>query len=221
MLSVNDRVELAIAQLKKAQDMDYIGESVSQLEHALQCAYFAEQARHSDAVILASLFHDIGHFAAPFPQITMKDLGALHHEWIGAKLLYDIGLPPQIALLVGYHVDAKRYLTGKKKKYYDQLSEASKNTLAFQGGPMTLEEIIKFQEHRYFKEILQVRVNDEKAKVIALNVPNIDYYRPKIENLIIENNNHYITLEDELPLINMIDDGWVQRFKARLDQTNF
>src|SRR5579872_4177296 len=92
---------------------DYIGEPVSQLLHGLQCAYFAEQSGHSEEVILASLFHDIGHFASLTEQFTMADLGVMHHEWIGAKLVYDAGFSEKIAILIGHHVDAKRYLAGK------------------------------------------------------------------------------------------------------------
>ena len=39
----------------------YGGEAVSQLEHALQCATLAEQSGQSAAVIVACLFHDLGH----------------------------------------------------------------------------------------------------------------------------------------------------------------
>src|SRR5262245_40111774 len=107
---VNHFVELAIRYLALGDKTDYIGEPVSQLEHALQCAYFAEHSGHSDEVVLASLFHDIGHFAVETPQFKMADLGIIYHEWIGAKLIYEMGFSQQVALLVGYHVDAKRYL---------------------------------------------------------------------------------------------------------------
>lgn len=39
---------------------DYIGENVSQLEHALQCAQLAEKDNFQHDVILGALFHDIG-----------------------------------------------------------------------------------------------------------------------------------------------------------------
>ena len=40
---------------------DYIGEKVSQKEHALQAAYFAEYMHPNDyEFILAALFHDVG-----------------------------------------------------------------------------------------------------------------------------------------------------------------
>ncbi|WP_232220512.1 HD domain-containing protein [Legionella tunisiensis] len=141
MDTVESKIDKALYCLKSAQYSNYIGESVSQLEHALQCAYFAEQAGHCQEVVLASLFHDIGHFASNTEQFCMADLGVVNHEWIGAKLAYDFGFSAKVALLIGYHVDAKRYLAGKKPSYFARLSEASKGTLSFQGGAMSNAEI--------------------------------------------------------------------------------
>ncbi|MEG1455164.1 MAG: HD domain-containing protein, partial [Comamonas sp.] len=39
----------------------YSGEPVTQTEHALQTAWFAEQSGADDALITAALLHDIGH----------------------------------------------------------------------------------------------------------------------------------------------------------------
>ena len=161
-------------------NQDYIGEPVSQIEHALQSAYFADQSRQSDEVVIASLLHDIGHFASDSKQNTMSHLGIVQHEWIGAMLAYALNVSPKVALLIGYHVDAKRYLAAKKPLYYERLSDASKKTLAFQGGPMCLTEMRVFESLPYFREILQVRINDEKAKEVNLTVPNLDFYLPRI-----------------------------------------
>ena len=40
--------------------IEYDGEGVTQLEHALQGAYLAEQEGASDALITATLLHDLG-----------------------------------------------------------------------------------------------------------------------------------------------------------------
>ena len=39
----------------------YDGEAVSQLEHALQCAYLAEHSGAPTKLVVAALLHDIGH----------------------------------------------------------------------------------------------------------------------------------------------------------------
>ena len=128
-------------------------------------------------MILASLFHDIGHYVLGEASEKMANLGVLHHEKIGAKKLLEWGFPEKIAALVQNHVNAKRYLTSKSSKYYKNLSEASKGTLEFQGGKMTGKEMKEFEESPYFKESLEVRANDERAKELDLKVPDLESYR--------------------------------------------
>lgn len=40
---------------------DYIGEEVSQLEHALQAAELARRSKMGQEAVLAALLHDVGH----------------------------------------------------------------------------------------------------------------------------------------------------------------
>jgi predicted HD phosphohydrolase len=215
MDTIEHRINDAIQKLKYAETSEYIGEPVSQLEHALQGAYFAEQSGHSEDVILATLFHDIGHFASDTQQLSMADVGIVNHEWIGAKLAYDLGFSVNVALLIGYHVDAKRYLAAKKQSYYERLSEASKKTLVYQGGPMSEDQQAQFERHPLFKEILQVRINDEKGKIAGLAVPDLTYYRIKIEKHFLANLDHRVN--DTAILSDFVTNDWVMKFKGSLD----
>ncbi len=45
----------------------YFGERVSMTEHALQTAYFAQQADAPESLVVAALLHDIGHLLAQVP----------------------------------------------------------------------------------------------------------------------------------------------------------
>ncbi len=215
MHDIEIRLARALQFLSNSEKTDYIGESVSQLEHALQCAYFAEQLGHSEEVILASLFHDIGHFASLSAQHQMADLGVVNHEWIGAKLAYDVGFSAKVALLIGNHVNAKRYLSSKKPSYYERLSEASKRTLDFQGGPMSPDEMLVFESHPFFKEILQVRVNDEKGKDVSLNVPPLEHYAPRIKKHF--EANHSERRGESLLLPDFVDNKWIQEITHFLE----
>ena len=155
--------------------MDYIGEPVSQLEHALQAAYFASRTPASDCLILAALLHDIGHIIAPSaPQ--MGGLGTLNHEDIGADWLAAQGCGYQVTELVRGHVQAKRYLCYAKPTYLESLSAASRGTLEWQGGVMTDTEAESFQQSPHFKAILAMRKWDEMAKVSGLKVPTLESY---------------------------------------------
>ena len=60
----------------------------------------------------------------------------------------------KVALLIGSHVQAKRYLATKKPSYFERISEASKGTLNFQGGLMDSSEMQSFEQQPLFKEIL-------------------------------------------------------------------
>ena len=125
---------------------DYIGEAISQIEHASQGAQLAEKAGHDDEVILAAFFHDIGHICVKTNEENdMGGYGVKSHEKVGADFLRERGFSEKIAKLVESHVQAKRFLTFKNPDYYARLSEASKKTLEFQGGPMDAAEADVFE----------------------------------------------------------------------------
>jgi phosphonate degradation associated HDIG domain protein len=144
---------------------DYIGEPVSQLEHMWQAAALAEAAGADDEVVLAAFFHDMGHLCAPATAAeSMDGFGAVNHERLGADYLRARGFSARVARLVESHVQAKRYLTHKYPSYLRQLSEASRATLAFQGGVMSAAEAAAFEQDPDADLMLQLRQWDEQAK---------------------------------------------------------
>jgi len=145
---------------------DYIGEPVSQLEHMWQAAALAEAAGADDEVVLAAFFHDLGHLCAPDVAETesMAGFGAVNHEKLGADYLRARGFSARVARLVESHVLAKRYLTYQYPSYLRQLSEASRATLNFQGGPMSATEAAAFEQDPDADLMLQLRRWDEEAK---------------------------------------------------------
>ena len=158
----------------------YIGESISQFEHALQAADRALAVGCDEAVVLAALLHDIGHLVAPkAPQ--MDGLGTLQHEEIGARFLKQMGFSDHTTTLVAAHVDAKRYLCTQNPQYFKRLSPASKGTLEWQGGPMSPKECETFRQWPYFKDALKLRSFDEQAKETQYTSPNRAVYRQMIE----------------------------------------
>jgi phosphonate degradation associated HDIG domain protein len=152
---------------------DYIGEPVSQIEHMSQSAELAMKEGFDDEVILAAFFHDIGHICVMKDAANnMGGYGVKSHEKIGADFLREKGFPENVAKLVENHVQAKRYLTFKHPEYYNNLSEASKQTLVFQGGVMSADEADRFEKDPLFKVSIQMRRWDELAK--ETEVPIID-----------------------------------------------
>jgi len=169
---------------------EYAGEKVSQLEHMTQAAQLAEEQGYDEEVILAAFLHDIGHIseAANGEDDTtsghrrMDGFGIKDHEELGAEFLREKGFSKKIVRLVESHVEAKRYLTVKDPGYYARLSEASRRTLEFQGGPMTREEADAFEQYPLFPLIIQMRKWDEEAKIENKPLPDLQHYREMISH---------------------------------------
>ena len=172
------RVELIFGFYEKHGNEDYIGEPVSQLEHMCQSAQLAEGEGYDEEVILAAFFHDLGHLITQGPTTEMMgEFGVKRHEQLGADFLRSLGFSEKIAQLVENHVQAKRYLTFRYPDYYTKLSEASKQTLIYQGGPMKEEEALKFEKDPLFEVSLRMRTWDEEAKLTDLPLPSLTRYK--------------------------------------------
>jgi phosphonate degradation associated HDIG domain protein len=157
---------------------EYAGEKVTQLEHMVQAAQLAEEQGYDQEVVLAAFLHDIGHICqAGHGDNEMDGFGIVDHEQIGADFLLRKGFSKKIARLVESHVEAKRYLTYKHPEYFDQLSEASKKTLTYQGGRMEKEEAEAFEQYPLFDLIIQMRKWDEMAKVEHRPVGDLGHFR--------------------------------------------
>ncbi len=142
-------------------DEDY-GEGVTQLMHMVQCANLAKAEGYDDEIILAAFFHDIGHFLEDAEEMGIY--GKQDHDRIGGEFLLQNGFPEIMAKLVASHVAAKRYLTYSISGYYEKLSEASKKTLEYQGGPMNAAEAGAFDADPLKELYLKIRYWDDLGK---------------------------------------------------------
>jgi phosphonate degradation associated HDIG domain protein len=157
----------------------YVGEPVSQLEHALQAAHHAEQASASDELIVAALLHDIGHLLHKLPEDAADHGLDTRHEMIGqAWLARHFG--PEVTEPIRLHVPAKRYLCVTDPEYRARLSAASLQSLALQGGPFGREELKEFQQNPFFRDALALRRWDDLAKVPGMPVAGLEHYRPRL-----------------------------------------
>lgn len=160
----------------------YFGEPVSQLEHALQTAFHAEQESAADALIAAALMHDIGHLLHKLPE-DIADSGIDgRHEQVGAAWLARY-FPAAVTEPIRLHVAAKRYLCAVDGEYRDRLSAVSIRSLALQGGPMSDEEVREFEALPYAREGVRLRQWDDLAKVVGLKAPGLPKYKPLLEKL--------------------------------------
>lgn len=169
----------------------YYGEEVTQLEHALQAAHHAVNTTDSEEIILAALLHDIGHLLE-----EEEPLGHQDHDRLGGAYLNKMGFSDTLIQLVTNHVKAKRYLVATDLNYRDKLSEASKQTLVLQGGPMTKEEVEAFEAEEYFDDMILIRLCDEQAKDPQMQVMGLEHYRPMLERHLKQNQENYTYAKD-------------------------
>jgi predicted HD phosphohydrolase len=106
----------------------------------------------------------------------MGGFGVARHEELGADHLAALGFDPRVVELVRCHVAAKRYLVGADAGYAARLSEASRQTLRHQGGPMGGDEQREFEARPQFRALLRLRTWDELAKEDGRRVDGPDAY---------------------------------------------
>jgi phosphonate degradation associated HDIG domain protein len=150
----------------------YVGEPVTQLEHAIQTAQAARRHQARSEMVTAALLHDIGHFLHAHHEDCADVNIDSEHEKVGEAFLRQYFVE-EVAELVKHHVNAKRYLTATNEKYAKNLTGASFKSLQLQGGPMTPVETEAFQAHPLFQDILLLRHWDEGAKVQNKQLPPI------------------------------------------------
>ncbi len=166
----------AVFALYRTRGHERYGESVTQLEHALQCAMAAETAGAAPELITAALLHDLGHLlhrdAAQAAALGIDD----RHEALGAKCL-DALFGSAVARPVALHVAAKRYLCRQEPGYRAGLSAASEASLAVQGGTMDPQEAQAFEAEPFARSAVALRRWDEAAKVPGAATPDLAHFR--------------------------------------------
>lgn len=147
----------------------YGGESVTQLEHALQCATLAESAGGTPSLIVAALLHDLGHLAG-----DGKDEQTPHSDFAADRLSHLFG--KAVTEPIRMHVNAKRYLCATDSLYWSQLSEASRASLAWQGGVYTTDQAKRFITRPFADDAVRLRRWDDVAKVPAAATRSLSYF---------------------------------------------
>ena len=195
-----DNMKCVIDLYEKNGNKGYIGEEVTQLEHAVQAAVLSENYYHmlpehlKIEIVLGAFLHDVGHLLVyeDCGLEMMGDVGVKDHEEIGGLFLEEMGFSDLVCQIVRKHVLTKRYLITTKDDYYDSLSEASKITFNYQGGKLTEEEIHNFESDKYFDYHLRMREFDDQAKSTdpeilkkIYDMNPINYYKEMVEKYVI------------------------------------
>jgi phosphonate degradation associated HDIG domain protein len=155
----------------------YLGEAVSQSEHALQAAAAAEREGADSYLITAALLHDVGHLLYGLPENCADDGVDAHHEDMGAQWLASRHFPPEVVEPIRLHVPAKRYLCACEPGYHEALSPASKQSLELQGGAFSKAEAEEFRRGPHAQAAVRLRRWDDEAKVVGLATPDFEHFR--------------------------------------------
>lgn len=163
----------------------HYGEDVTERQHALQCAVFAQGHGEEPSLVVACLLHDYGHLLHDLGEdVAHKGVDA-RHEDIGANRLKR-HFVPEVVEPVRLHVAAKRYLCWKEPGYLAGLSEASRRSLDLQGGPMTDEEAREFETLPHFEAAVRLRRYDDMGKMTDMKTPDIAEFRSLIESFVLK-----------------------------------
>lgn len=155
----------------------YGGESVTQLEHGLQCATLAQTQCADPALVTACLLHDLGHLVHDLGENAVDRGIDDRHEYRALGWLCSL-FGPEVTEPIRLHVEAKRYLCVAQPHYWHQLSPNSQVSLSLQGGPFSPPEATQFLAHPYAQDAIQLRLWDEQAKVPHLSTPSLNDFMP-------------------------------------------
>ncbi|KIG02998.1 phosphonate degradation HD-domain oxygenase [Caballeronia concitans] len=163
--------------------MAYSGEPITQLQHALQTAALAEEAGAGDALVAASLLHDIGHLLnLQGDTPSTRGIDDLHQYYalpFLRPLFGDAVLEP-----IRLHVDAKRCLCAMDAEYVDKLSADSVRSLKLQGGVFDEKQAGAFMSKPYSHDALALRRWDDLAKSPTRKTPSIDHYMTVVRRVV-------------------------------------
>ena len=168
--------------LAKGGGTAYFGEPVSVLEHSLQAARTIRENGGQDALVAAALLHDLGHLLHMEGEDAAQRGLDTRHEELGVAALAG-HLPAAVLDPIRMHVAAKRYLCFAEPEYLVELSPASVESLALQGGPMTTAEAEAYLATPHAREGIELRRADDAAKIAGLEVPALESYRALVAAL--------------------------------------
>lgn len=157
---------------------------INQRQHALQAASLADGEQAGAALVTAALLHDIGHMVHDLGHDPASQGIDDRHEELGHDWLVR-WFGPAVTEPVRLHVAAKRYLCATDPSYFGKLSRDSVLSLSLQGGPMSADEVARFEALPHHAAAVRLRRWDEAAKVKGLQTPGFDHFAPAVAECLI------------------------------------
>jgi phosphonate degradation associated HDIG domain protein len=155
--------------------IEYSGEGVTQLEHALQAAQLAENEGAGDELVTAAFLHDLGHLLNLQGETPSERGIDDQHQYFAIPFLRPL-FPSAVIEAIRLHVDAKRALCALEPGYHAALSEDSKRSLKLQGGIFDAAQLQAFMAKAHAADAMRVRRWDDQAKCVGAATPPIGHY---------------------------------------------
>ena len=155
--------------------IEYAGEGVSQLEHALQSAQLAERDGAGPELVTAALLHDLGHMLNLQGETPSARGIDDQHQYFAVPFLRGL-FPAAVIEPIRLHVDAKRALCALEAGYYEALSEDSKRSLALQGGTYSPADAAAFRAKPHAEDAMRLRRWDDAAKIPGASTPSLSHF---------------------------------------------
>jgi gamma-butyrobetaine dioxygenase len=168
---------------RSSGDSTYLGEPVTLTEHMLQSALAAERDGAAPTLVAAAVLHDYGHLIHDLdPESAEHGIDTVHED-VGSEFL-ETYFPPAVTEPIRLHVASKRYLCAVDPAYLDELSDASRHSLALQGGPFSPDEARAFAAGPYAQDAIRLRRYDDAAKLPGLATPPLEHSRAVLESVL-------------------------------------
>lgn len=146
------------------------GQSVTQLDHALQTAAQLRRDRPDDEELaVAGLVHDLG-------QLLPGARDETHALDGSAAVRHALG--ERVAGIVALHVEAKRYLVATDGNYKERLADDSVASLDHQGGALTSREVAEFVAKLWAQDAVTLRRADDNGKAGGMGVEGLAQWVP-------------------------------------------
>jgi predicted HD phosphohydrolase len=170
-----------IACLQQDGEAWYEQEPITHIQHALQCAWLADQADEDPALIVACLFHDIG-LLIDDPHMGDDECPYVDHDLISVSVLRNF-VSEDVLAPIRLHSTARRYLASHEEDYLSLASPSALREINMHGGPLCDSQAFVFRCMPGAEAALRLCRYDDHARSENRHTPDLSYFLPLCERM--------------------------------------
>lgn len=163
MTSIGTTVDEVLALVDELEEVTHGGRDLR--TQALAGAGIAMAAGADDALVTATLLHDVGR-----ARYLMRAAPGVPHEEVGRRFV-EPRFGERAGWLVGQHVRAARYLAAIDEGYVANLPRPAATALRRHGGALGPRQVATFEAHTWAGDAVALRRFADAALVAPAEVP--------------------------------------------------